>query len=110
MTRELKLTAQFCELPIFLLCQLNRASEKEKRKLPMLSDLRDSGNIEQDADTVSFIDRPYMRGDSPDESEATLYVRKNRSGRVGEIKYNFIGNVQYFEEVEDEQNVRIYQD
>jgi replicative DNA helicase len=112
-TRRLKLTAKSCKVDILLLSQLNRTSEREKRGRPMLSDLRDSGAIEQDADSVIFIDRPYMRRESPDPAETYIYMGKNRANRMEDIKAIFSGEYQYIEEeeeVENEQNVRIYQD
>lgn len=74
-TRQLKLTAKDCGIPIVLLCQLNRASASENRE-PQLYDLRDSGNIEQDADIVLMLDRQ-------DETTLNLFVRKNRQGKAG---------------------------
>jgi replicative DNA helicase len=99
-TRELKLIALQCNIPIFLLSQLNRELDKQTKKEPSLSHLRDSGNIEQDADSVMFIHRPYVVGDSVDETEAKLYIKKNRSGRLGEVDLEFFGEYQYFAEVE----------
>lgn len=89
-TRKLKGLALELDTTILLLSQMNRAVEKEatrdrgeaekKPRKPMLSDLRDSGSIEQDADVVMFIQRPTEDGEF-----STLFIRKNRNGAVGEV-------------------------
>jgi len=90
-THALKELAKKLDIPVLLLSQLNRDIDRAagKDKKPRLSDLRDSGNIEQDADMVWFIHRPgyYIRG--ADLSETFIIVAKNRSGPTGEIKLNF---------------------
>jgi replicative DNA helicase len=86
-TRALKNMAKEMDVPVFLLCQLSREIEKRGKKKHELSDLRDSGNIEQDADIVLFISRPFLDGtlsDKNDESTeflTVLEVAKNRNGK-----------------------------
>jgi len=83
-TRRLKILAKECEIPVVLLCQLNRDMSRQGRA-PQLHDLRDSGSIEQDADIVLMLERSL--GDEPDQGPSrtvNMYVRKNRQGRVGD--------------------------
>ena len=85
-TKRLKQTAKACAIPIVLLCQLNRASESEKRT-PQLFDLRDSGSIEQDADIVLMLEKS-----DTNEGDVDMWVRKNRQGKAGEIKVEISSN------------------
>jgi len=92
-SRSLKVLAKEFDVPIIALSQMSRDAAKRDDHTPQLSDLRDSGAIEQDADTVIFIDRPdyYNKGETPDPEEsdiknANLYLAKNRHGSVGKIK------------------------
>ena len=94
-TRTLrKLTAQL-EAPIILLSQLNRAVENRDDNRPTLADLRDSGNVEQDATVIGFLydnkDANYRNNYDPDGnvSMITLGIAKNRSGRTGELTFKF---------------------
>jgi replicative DNA helicase len=82
MSRELKNLATKYNVPIVVLSQLSRALESREDKRPMLSDLRESGSIEQDADVVMFVYRDeYYHPDSPEaRGSAELLVRKNRGG------------------------------
>ena len=86
-TRALKNMAKELDVPVLLLCQLSREIEKRGNKKHELSDLRDSGNIEQDADIVLFISRPFLDGtlyDKNDESTeflTVLEIAKNRNGK-----------------------------
>jgi replicative DNA helicase len=91
-TRDLKLLAKELEIPIILLCQLNRSVEtRGGEKKPMLSDLRESGAIEQDADSVSFIYRPSYYGFHEDaegqkcDDIIEIIVAKYREGNTGTI-------------------------
>lgn len=84
------------------LSQLSRAPEARKDHRPMLSDLRESGSIEQDADVVIFLYRDeYYNGDSEDKNIVELIVSKQRDGKLGAIKcawapqYQLIGNLDY---------------
>ena len=79
--------------------QLTRAPEKENRG-PVLSDLRDSGAIEQDADLVMFLHRPKMfaEGASPEErAETQLNIAKQRNGPIGNVPLRFLGQYTRFE-------------
>lgn len=85
MTRSLKRLAKDLEIPIILAAQLNREVEKREGGKPKLSDLRESGAIEQDADVVVFIHRPGQSDPKADQSEATLLIRKARGGMTRDI-------------------------
>lgn len=88
-SRSLKEIAKSCGVPIVCLAQLNRDVEKRDKKTPRLSDLRESGAIEQDADVVMFLDRPCLYDDTADVHYAKLIVAKNRSGKIGEMPLHF---------------------
>lgn len=88
-TRGLKLLAKELNINIVLLCQLSRAVEGRIDKRPMLSDLRDSGNIEQDADVVIFTYREKYYDKKLKEDKLELIVGKNRNGKTGTIKLDF---------------------
>ena len=97
-SRNLKALAKELNIPVIALSQLSRAVEtRGGTKRPMLSDLRESGAIEQDADIVSFIYRPeYYNIDewddderSPSEGQAELIVAKHRNGGLDNIRLNF---------------------
>ena len=91
-SRELKRMAVSLNVPVVCLCQLSRKIEERKDKKPMLSDLRDSGAIEQDADCVMFLYREdYYTGSTGDglPSSVELTVAKNRHGKTGEVDFNF---------------------
>ncbi|MDD4815730.1 MAG: replicative DNA helicase [Clostridia bacterium] len=93
-TRNLKITAKELNIPIILLSQLSRAVETRNDHRPMLSDLRDSGAIEQDADIVLFIYNPAKYNDvvSEDgEGIIELEIAKHRNGSTGRIKLRWIG-------------------
>ncbi|MGL4805659.1 MAG: replicative DNA helicase [Bacteroidales bacterium] len=85
-TRELKVLAKELKIPVVLLSQLNRSNEKRDSKRPLLSDLRDSGAIEQDADTVLILHRPhYYSKDDADKGKLLIDLQKNRNGETAEF-------------------------
>ena len=101
-SRELKRMAVSLNVPVVCLCQLSRKIEERKDKKPMLSDLRDSGAIEQDADGVLFLYREdYYTGSPADGFPSTveLTVAKNRHGKTGEEQFNFWLSSSTFREV-----------
>ena len=90
MSRGLKVLARELDVPVIALSQLSRAPEQRPDKVPMLSDLRESGSIEQDADIVSFIYRDdYYNEDSEREGEADLVMAKHRNGPIGKVTLAF---------------------
>lgn len=97
LTRNLKALAKECNIFVVLLSQLNRSLETRKDKRPGLSDLRESGNIEQDADDVVFVHRPeyYDAEDRPGEAE--VIVAKQRNGETGTSVLTFIKEHMRFE-------------
>lgn len=102
-SRELKRMAISLNVPVICLCQLSRQVESRQNKRPMLSDLRDSGAIEQDADGVLFLYRDdYYTGGPADgqPSAVELTVAKNRHGQTGETGFNLWLKYSYFKEAE----------
>lgn len=87
-TNALKILAKSCNIPIVLLCQLNRTSVTEKRA-PEMHDLRASGDIEQDADIILMLEKASYEEDG---KEVNIWVRKNRQGKAGDIKIEIVGN------------------
>jgi len=78
-------------VPILAMSQLSRAVEQRHDKRPILSDLRESGSIEQDADLVAFIYRDeYYNDDSPDQGLAEVILAKHRNGPTGNEKLSFL--------------------
>lgn len=96
-TRALKLLAREMACPIVLLSQLSRKVEERTDKRPMMSDLRDSGSIEQDADVVLMCYRDdYYHPDSSFKGFAEILVRKQRTGPLGEVRLTFQGEYSRF--------------
>ena len=98
-SRQMKLLAKELEVPIIAISQLNRGSEQRTDKTPQLSDLRESGSIEQDADMVMLLHRPDMQGggESDRPGEADIILAKNRSGPAGvKVAVTFQGHYSRF--------------
>ncbi len=100
-SRSLKVLAKELDIPVIALSQLKRESESQKGKRPILSDLRESGAIEQDADMVMFLFRNYYYSKNPEEKElAECIIAKNRSGDVDTFPLGFRGEYTKFQNVE----------
>ena len=96
-TRGLKHLAKELHCPVIVLSQLNRGLEQRPNKRPIMSDLRDSGSIEQDADIVLFVYRDEVYNeDTPDKGLAELIVAKQRNGPTGKVVVNFAGELTRF--------------
>lgn len=100
-SRGLKLLAKEFEVPVITCAQLSRSSEKENKK-PVLSDLRDSGAIEQDADTVMFLSRDYYKNDPDKENVADCIIAKNRHGSTGTVTLGWYGQYTKFITVDND--------
>ena len=102
LSRSLKILAKEINVPVVTLSQLSRSPEARSDHRPMLSDLRDSGAIEQDADIVIFIYRDdYYNPDSEDKDIAELIVAKHRNGSTGTIKLKWFGEYTKFVNIEN---------
>ncbi len=110
MTRYLKIAARELNVPIIVLSQLSRAVEQRKGDhKPQLSDLRESGSIEQDADIVLFIYKPDMYNDVENEDEpgvCTLSIAKHRNGELKDIKLRWIGEYTTFVDKDKKPNIQ----
>lgn len=95
-TRIIKQLTNELDIPIVVFSQLSRASENRNDKKPNLSDLRESGSVEQDSNVVMFLYR-----DQEDENVTIVDVAKNREGFTGQIKYHFLKSKMYFQELNE---------
>ena len=100
-SRSLKILAKEINVPVIALSQLSRAAEQRPDHRPMLSDLRESGSIEQDADIVTFLYRDdYYNPDSENKNIAEVIIAKNRSGSTGTVELLWLGSYTKFANIE----------
>lgn len=95
-TKELKKLSKDFECQVLALCQLNRDTEKQPNRMPTLANLRDSGNIEEDADNVVFVNRPGKDNNDIEDDHALISVAKQRGGRTGTVKVGWRGETKEF--------------
>ena len=107
-SQQLKIIAKELKVPVIALSQLSRSVEQRQDKRPIMSDLRDSGSIEQDADIVAFLYRDAYYQDNADDQEESnlteLIVKKNRHGSLGTVKLYFHKEYTKFSSVEEVKN------
>ena len=100
-SRSLKIMAKELRVPVLCLSQLSRANESRQNKRPMLSDLRESGAIEQDADVVMFLYREdYYNADADNHNQAECIIAKNRRGETTTVPLQWLPEFTSFSSVE----------
>ncbi len=102
-TRSLKMLARELDVPVVLLSQLSRAPEQRTDHRPMMSDLRESGSIEQDADVIVMLYRPAVY-DPTAGNEAVAIVAKHRNGPTGDVELIWNGSITSYQNVSDRQS------
>lgn len=110
-SRKLKQLAQELYIPVIALSQLSRAGVQPSGKVrePQLSDLRQSGSIEQDANFVLMLHSEDVDDKFPDKKFITMFIRKNRSGSLGHVKMQYYGDNVHFEEMEWDDSTGSYE-
>jgi replicative DNA helicase len=99
-SRNLKILARELNVPVVAASQLSRSVESRNPPIPQLADLRESGAIEQDADIVTFIYRPYYYDESADPNVTELHIKKHRNGPTDNLKIYFDSNKQRFRDLD----------
>ncbi|MDR2379839.1 MAG: replicative DNA helicase [Bifidobacteriaceae bacterium] len=102
LSRALKLLAKELQVPVIAISQLNRSAEQRADKRPEISDLRESGSLEQDADVVLLIHPASNEEDNPDRGTAELIVAKHRNGPTGSVRVAFQGHLSQFANLADD--------
>jgi replicative DNA helicase len=106
-SRKCKLLSKELEVPVFALSQLSREVEKRDNKTPRMSDLRESGSLEQDADIIGLIHRPEQYGIIEDENGIStkgigqFIIEKNKEGKVGIIQFKYNESLTIISDIED---------